>query len=279
MKIEQIINSDMLDLIFEGRNKEYGAYDLRRRYRKIMIRTGLIVLGLVILFVGWAFLKDRLKSLDDGPQDVKVELENLLPPPPMDENTPPPPPPPAPPPPPERASVQYVPPVVKEVVKEEVVLATVDDLKEKDPGVKTVEGDPNAKVNINTSTDIAPVFGDAKKVVIEEKEDDNKVFVSVEQKPTFPGGDAELFKWLAENIKYPSEARENGLQGKVIVRFLVEKDGSIKNVELVRDGVGGGAGNEALRVVKKMPNWKAGRQNGKAVRVQFTLPITFKLEE
>lgn len=201
----------------------------------------------------------------------------------MDETKPPPPPPPQPPPPPERASVQYVPPKVTkdELVKEKVELATVEDLKEKDPGTKTVKGDPNAKQVIDADNAKPGAFDDERKSVIVEpkKEDENKIFRVVEQNPEFPGGLSAMMAFLRDNIKYPAAARENGLQGKVFIQFVVEKDGSITAVKVIKDNVGGGAGIEAQRVVKMMPNWKPGRQNGKSVRVQYTLPVNFQLQD
>ncbi len=280
MNSEEILKADMLDLIFDGRNKSYGAYDMRKRYPKAVGKALLVGVFLALAILGYSVLKDRFADFLADDTEVVVDLADLAPPPPMDETKPPPPPPPEAPPPPERASVQYVPPVIKEVVAKEVELATVEDLKEKDPGVKTVEGDPNAKVNINTDADINPGLIEAteKKVVVDIP-DENKVFTVVEQQPEFPGGQGAMYKWIGENLKYPSEARSNGLQGKVIMQFTVEKDGSISSVKIIRDGVGGGSGDEAARVVKKMPRWKPGRQNGKSVRVQYTLPVTFKLEE
>lgn len=279
MKSEDILKADMLDIIFDGRNKEYGAYDLRRKYPKFLGRALIICILIVSAILGYALLKERFAGIFEKEVQVEANLADLEAPPPMEENEPPPPPETAPPPPPERASVQYVPPVVKEVVAQEAEIATVEELKDKDPGVKTVEGDPNAKVIIDTKADAAPgLFESSEKKVVAKVEDDNKIFTVVEQQPEFPGGIGAMYKWIGENLKYPSEARKNGLQGKVILQFTVEKDGSIANVKVVRDGVGGGAGDEAVRVVKKMPAWKPGKQNGKSVRVQYTLPVTFKLE-
>lgn len=109
-------------------------------------------------------------------------------------------------------------------------------------------------------------------VVVEEEE----IFQVVEEEPEFPGGMEALYKYLGESIKYPQLAKENNIEGKVYVTFVVEKDGSIANPRILRD-IGGGCGNEAIRVVKAMPKWKAGKQRGKNVRVQFNLPVSFKL--
>ncbi len=116
-------------------------------------------------------------------------------------------------------------------------------------------------------------------VEIEEEQEvvEEEIFVFVEEQPGFPGGDAELYKYLGENIKYPDLARNGKIEGEVFVRFVVEKDGSISNVRVMRD-IGGGCGNEAVRVVKAMPKWKPGKQRGKAVRTEFNLPVRFTLK-
>ena len=116
-------------------------------------------------------------------------------------------------------------------------------------------------------------------VVVEEEEEvkEEEIFTVVENEPEFPGGMEALYKYLAQNIKYPQLARENGITGKVYVTFVVEKDGSIANPKILRD-IGGGCGAEAIRVVKAMPKWSPGKQRGKAVRVQFNLPVNFNLK-
>ena len=110
----------------------------------------------------------------------------------------------------------------------------------------------------------------------EEEEEETQIFQVVETMPTFPGGDAARIKYLQNNLKYPTMARESGIQGKVFVTFVVEKDGSITDVKVLR-GIGGGCDEEAVRVIKNMPKWKPGKQRGKPVRVQFNMPIVFKL--
>ncbi len=116
-------------------------------------------------------------------------------------------------------------------------------------------------------------------VIVEEEEEvkEEEIFTVVENEPEFPGGMEALYKYLAQNIKYPQLARENGITGKVYVTFVVEKDGSIANPKILRD-IGGGCGAEAIRVVKAMPKWSPGKQRGKAVRVQFNLPVNFNLK-
>lgn len=115
-------------------------------------------------------------------------------------------------------------------------------------------------------------------VQVEEEvvEQEEEIFVFVEENPSFPGGEEALYAFLRDNIKYPQLARENNITGKVFVQFVVEKDGSVSNVKVMRD-IGGGCGQEAMRVVKAMPKWKPGKQRGKAVRAQYNLPVVFNL--
>ena len=160
------------------------------------------------------------------------------------------------------------PPPPPEVPEVTTVLEVVADDKE-----ITNELVVNAEVTDDTKNiEITPV-------VIEEEEDETEtqIFTVVENDPEFPGGMDALYKYLAQNIKYPQLARDNGITGKVYVTFVVEKDGSIANPKVLRD-IGGGCGQEAIRVVKSMPKWTPGKQRGKAVRVQFNLPVNFSLK-
>jgi protein TonB len=106
---------------------------------------------------------------------------------------------------------------------------------------------------------------------------EEEIFISVEKMPEFPGGETELYKYLNKNLKYPDIAKEQNLQGRVYITFVVEKDGSIANPKVARD-IGGGCGEEALRVVRNMPKWTPGKQRTQTVRVQYTLPVIFQLE-
>ena len=120
-------------------------------------------------------------------------------------------------------------------------------------------------------------IADLKQVVTQAEPEPEKVFDMVEQMPTFPGGNTELMKYLSEHIKYPVMAQENGTEGRVIVQFVVEKDGTIAEAHVAR-GVDPYLDKEALRVVQSMPRWIPGKQNGKAVRVKYTVPVMFKLQ-
>ena len=113
--------------------------------------------------------------------------------------------------------------------------------------------------------------------VQEEEVVEQEIFQIVEEMPAYPGGDQKLMEFIAKGIKYPQIARETGIQGRVFVGFVVEPDGSVSNVKVLR-GIGGGCDEEAMRVVKSMPKWKPGKQRGKAVRVSYMLPVNFKLQ-
>ena len=164
--------------------------------------------------------------------------------------------------------VEPPPPPPPEVPEVTTLINVVDDEQK-------IENDfvVNAEMNEETkNVEITQV-----KVEEEEEVAEEPIFTVVESEPEFPGGMEALYKYLGQNIKYPQLARENGITGKVYVTFVVEKDGSIANPRILRD-IGGGCGAEAIRVVKAMPKWSPGKQRGKAVRVQFNLPVNFNLK-
>lgn len=267
------------DLVFENRNKSYGAFFLRRIYDKNMTKGMLVGMLAFLLLIFSPAIYAKYKEFIESRQndDLMMKEVTLAEPPPIDPNKPEPPPPPKIDPPPIKDQIKFVPPVVKkdeEVVDEEPP-PTVEEIKDKEISIKTEEGKDDG---VDASL-VEPVKEEAPPPppVIEEDPDDKKVFDFVQQKPEFPDGEAALLKYLNSNIKYPAIARENSITGRVIVKFVVTKTGEIQNVSLVR-GIGGGCDEEALRVVKSMPPWKPGKHNGKAVNVTFTLPITFKLE-
>jgi protein TonB len=151
-------------------------------------------------------------------------------------------------------------------------VTTEFEVVEDDAEIKT-ELVVNAEVTDETKNiEITPV-----KIEEEEEEEETQIFTVVENDPEFPGGMEALYKYLRDNIKYPQLARDNNITGKVYVTFVVERDGSIANPRVLKD-IGGGCGAEAIRVVKSMPKWKPGKQRGKAVRVQFNLPVSFNLQ-
>lgn len=205
-----------------------------------------IVLSLMFVAFEWSE-RDKKIDLSGQVQDIVAEEEMI----PITEQqaTPPPPPPP------------------QEVQKVEEVLRIVEnDVQVEATEIASSEDD-------NTAVEIKEV---AAPVVVEEVVEE-EIFQVVEEMPSFPGGMGELMKFLGNNIKYPAVAQENGIQGRVIIQFVVEKDGSVANPVVVK-GVDPALDKEALRVVKSMPNWTPGKQRGKAVRVKYTVPVTFRLQ-
>ena len=153
-----------------------------------------------------------------------------------------------------------------EVPQQTTQLEIVDD------DVETQDIEINAEVEQNE------VIEEYVPVEVEEEEvQEQEIFQIVEEMPSFPGGEAELLKYVATHIKYPQIARETGIQGRVFVGFVVEPDGSVSNVKILR-GIGGGCDEEAVRVIKSLPKWKPGKQRGKAVRVSYQIPVLFKLQ-
>lgn len=262
----------MLDIIFADRNKAYGAYKLRREYPKYLQRATALGLLLILLMFAFPYIMSAVRDLvPDKPVDVVAELG---PPPDIDPNNPPPPPPPPPPtpPPPVRSTVKFVPPVIKkdEEVQEEEI-KTVEELIEKkeDIGTEDKKGDDDAAPSeIDTPSDLGV------EEVVEEKVYEQ---FDIQKPPSFPGGEIELIKFLNKNIEYPALAKENNIQGSVALTFVVNKDGSVSDVQIIKD-IGGGCGKEAVRVVKAMPKWSPGEANGHAVKVRFTLPVRFRLD-
>lgn len=278
MDSAKALQSDFLDILFEGRNKEYGAYELRKKYDKRVRNAILGTLGLFVFLAG-AYLLYNVLSAEDLSKAKKpvvetIKMEDLKIP--DEPNKPPPPPPPPAPPPPVKPSVQFTPPVIKKdnEVKPDEEPPKQEDIKEKAVSTKTVEGDPNG-VDPGLLED-SKGSGVVEAPAAPAKEE---IFTFVEQPPTFPGGEDALNKYLSKNIRYPHVAQENGIQGTVFVQFIVDSEGNIKDVKTVGATKGGGLEEEAVRVVKTMPKWKAGRQNGRQVSVQFNLPIRFTLAE
>ena len=174
-----------------------------------------------------------------------------------------------------------------EVVEEEMVEITKQEEPKPQPvevpkqttQLEIVEDDVEVEdIEINAEVDQAEVIEEYVPVEVQEEEVvEQEIFQIVEEMPAYPGGDQKLMEFIAKGIKYPQIARETGIQGRVFVGFVVEPDGSVSNVKVLR-GIGGGCDEEALRVIKAMPKWKPGMQNGKKVRVSFAIPINFKLQ-
>ena len=272
-----LIDNGWVDLVFEGKNQAYGAYQLRKdtgkRNLKALITMFLIFAAIAAIVIAKVSIDNYIASRNaaietdvelqslaekqeakaekkDEPEVEKIEIERV------------------------KSSVAFTVPEIKkdDEVKEEQEIKSQDELQE----TNTAIGAFNVEGNDETGGEVLK----AKEVIAESeppKVEETKVFDVVEEMPQFPGGQAALLEYLAKNIKYPVVAEENGVQGRVIVTFVVERDGSITDVRVVKS-VDPSLDKEAARVVKSMPKWQPGKQNGSAVRVKYTVPVQFRLQ-
>jgi protein TonB len=247
------------DIVFEDRNKEYGAYKLRKKYNRTVLTAlgiGVVILSTAVItpYLNAKASENRSKRAD---RQVEIKMENLNTP---TEAAPPPPPPPPPP-----ADVvqqqRYIPPVV------------VDSIKPED--VKQLMTADQAQTEV-TNKEVVEVQVQVKEEV-QETEAEPEPFVVVEEMPMFPGGEIELLKYINEHTTYPEIAKENNIQGKVIVRFCVTPKGGVSQVSVLK-GVDPELDKEAMRVVGTLPTFKPGKQGGKPVPVWYMVPIAFTLK-
>jgi len=268
-----IFKTQWVDVVFAGRNKDYGAYDLRRISPKYTARALLIGILLFVALVTSPMIIKAIRGDQDDTAEQVIETEVVLSePPPVNEEAPPPPPP-VEPPPPRVDQVRMPPPKVvpAEQVRDEEP-PTVEELKKADPGPKTIAGDPTADIRIDM-----PVGEGPKDAQVTEAGSGIMDFNAVEVQPTFPGGLAEFYKWVGKNYNYPQMAKEQGVSGTIHVSFVVERDGSLTDIKVLRD-LKYGTGEEAVRMLKASPKWKPGIQNGRPVRVSYSLPIKLNLQ-
>lgn len=264
-------SSEWCDLIFSGKNKAYGAYQLREKSPK---RHNIaVILVIVIALIGFS-IPTLIKMATPKQKEVMTEVTTLsqLEEPEIKQEEMKRVEPVAPPPPALKSSIKFTAPVIKkdEEVHEDDEIKSQQELTETKVAISIADVKGNDEEN---GADIA----DLKQVVTQAEPEPEKVFDMVEQMPAFPGGMQELMVYLGKNIKYPTIAQENGTQGRVIIQFVVERDGTISDVRVAR-GVDPYLDKEAVRVVKSMPKWIPGKQNGKAVRVKFTVPVMFRLQ-
>ena len=273
-----LISNEWADIVFQGRNKVYGAYQLRRSTGKRNIWAMVFVAAVAaVTYLGLAaynsyqaaqkakFEAEMEASLIETKKEAKVEKKTEAPKVEQVQKV-------------EKvkSSIAFTPPVIKKdsEVKPEEEMKTQDELKE----TKTAIGAFDVKGNDESGgTVLKAVEEIATPEPPKQEAEQNKVFDVVEQQPQFPGGMGALNQWLGSNIKYPAMAAENGIEGRVIVQFVVERDGSVSGVHVVR-GVDPSLDKEATRVVAQMPKWIPGKQNGSAVRVKYTVPVTFRLQ-
>jgi protein TonB len=263
-----ILKQEWIDVVFTDRNKAYGAYELRQQNPKNTNKALVIGIILFVFIISFQTIVNFISGfIPKATEKVKITNVVLQPPPPLDKTKPPPPPPE--PPKPKVDQVKFPPPIVKpdNEVKEQP--PTVKELEVADPGQKTLKGDPNADIKIDE-----PVGNSDVKQVTEE--DPNKIFTAVEKEPNFPGGEEAFRNYLGKNIHYPAIAKENNVQGKVFLSFVVERNGALTDIKVVR-GIGSGCDDEAMRVLKNSPKWTPGIQNGRPVRVAYTIPVSFTL--
>ena len=272
-----LISNDWTELVFAGRNQAYGAYQLRKGTGKRNIWSMVFVAAVAALaYVGLAaynsyqdaqkakFEAEMEASLLEAKKEAKVEKKTEAPKVEQVQKV-------------EKvkSSIAFTPPVIKKdsEVKPEEEMKTQDELKE----TKTAIGAFDVKGNDDEGGTVLKAVEEIAAPEPPKHEEENKVFDVVEQMPSFPGGQAALMQYLAKNIKYPVVAEENGIQGRVIVTFVVGKTGAISNVQVAK-GVDPSLDKEAVRVVSSMPNWIPGKQNGQSVNVKYTVPVMFKLQ-
>jgi periplasmic protein TonB len=261
MDAKALLQANYLDILFDNRNKQYGGYELRKNYHKRMQKAILFVVLAATALSASTLIKTTSTVKQALPKiyvtNCPMQIIDIVPPPPS--------------PPASTAVKPTVANVLPKIVEDNKAIEppkTVDDLIGKESGkvdaVGSADGTEPATTNTNNSsgggTHTTPTS--------------NEIPVWTEQMPEFNGN---LSAYLQKHLRYPDAARENNIEGRVVVQFVVNEDGSIGNA-VIKKGIGGGCNEEALRVVRAMPKWKAGMQNGRAVKVYYTLPITFMLQ-
>lgn len=262
MKKQESTTSQMDDIVFEHRNKTYGAFILRKTYNKQLIKG--LLLSTAILITGLAYPVVASYNANEGGKTIWVETgtEIFTNDDPEDVVKPP---------------VPLPPPVPE--IKNRFVFKAPEIVE---GPVESTDGLPDQdylnKYMENIPVDVAREPTEVKKPdVIDEPTAKQETFITAEEMPIYPGGDVARQKFLAENIQYPQSAADIGLQGTVYVQFVVDSKGNITDVKVLR-GIGGGCDEEAVRVLKMMPQWFPGKQNGKTVRVLYNMAIGFKLQ-
>lgn len=269
------------DLIFEGRNKEYGAYKLRtqtgkRNFKAIITIAILAALCIILFYIKAGYdayqaahaknenvteisaLNQPKKKEAKVERKVQVEEKKEV----VKEV---------------KSSIKFTAPVIKKDadVKPEEEMKTQDQIMQTNTAIGALDvkgnSDQGEILKVTQRVETEPVKAEPKPEV------ENMVFDVVEQMPSFPGGPSALMQYLSSNIKYPVVAQENGVQGRVVVSFVVERDGSITDVQVARS-VDPSLDREAQRVVRNMPRWIPGKQNGQAVRVKYNVPVAFRLQ-
>jgi periplasmic protein TonB len=267
MEANKILSADILDLIFEDRNKEYGAYDLRKTYNRRITRALIITASVALLALVGSILASNL----NGPgKKVKLQEINLADVKQEEKKDEPPPPPPPKVEPPKVEMKQFTPPVIKKDEEVEKPPPPQEELKEAKIDVVNQEGIKDE--NIATPTNI----DEGKQVVEEKKDDDDQIFSKVEVEAAFPGGDSKWKQYLERNLNGNVASDGGAPEGNytIIVQFVVDKEGNISDVRALTSH-GFGMEEEAMRVIKKGPKWTPAIQNGRQVKAYRKQPITF----
>jgi protein TonB len=274
-----LLEQQWIDLVFEGKNEAYGAYTIRQntsnRNLKAMLALIAALAAIVIIFFSVTAAQDAIaRAAAEHETEVTLEAVEEE----IEEEK-------------DDEEIVYEAEELEQLVAEETVMnsekftayemeddapeqvtKTQDEVATSDVAIGAIDYDQGSneaehvlKVNEKVVDEVPPAV------------EETKVFDVVEQMPSFKGGDAALMEWLSKNIKYPVVAEENGIQGRVVATFVVERDGSITDVKIVKS-VDPSLDKEAVRVLKAMPKWIPGKQNGQAVRVKYTVPVTFRLQ-
>lgn len=281
-----LTSKEWRDLVFADKNKEFGAYTIRqtsdRRHNMAVLYTLVGLVIIVILVIGlskWSDYRAEQRALELAQEREQMmaaqlaEQQNEPEPEPEPEETKF-----------EQPEIEVPEEVLATVQVTQIAIVDADKVKNEVMDMDTQKEDNTARgVVTQTGSDDADKFKAVQEQVVvkepepEVKPKEEEIFVAVEQAAEFPGGQGALMKWLSNNIRYPESAQQNDIQGRVIVKFVVEKDGSIGAATILK-GVDKDLDREALRVVKRMPKWQPGKNNGVAVRSYFNLPVTFKLQ-
>ncbi len=272
MDANKILNADILDIIFEGRNKEYGAYELRKSYNRRLIRALIGTAAVILLlFIGYFVSGMKFGPKKAGVIVQDVQLEDV-----KEERKEPPPPPPPKVEPPKVEMAKFTPPkiVPDDKVKEEEKPPVVEKLEDTKIGTVNQEGIKDEGIT-------APPVSDAGKGVVEapkDNEDYDRTFTKVEIESLYPGGPAAWLRYLNKNLRFPDEAVNNEISGTVVVQFIVDKEGNVSDVEAISGPENGGLREEAVRVIKKSGKWTPAVQNGRQVKSYKKQPIVFKMD-
>jgi len=263
-----LTSKDWRDLVFDDRNKAYGGYVIRQESPRRHNIAVVVIIILAVLCIAVPALIKMVKPQDEAFKVTEVTTLSDLPE--ADEQKEQPKVQELPPPPPLKSSIKFTPPVIKK-----------DNEVNDNDEIKSQEDLNQAKANISIAdvkgTDDEHGVDIAEVKDVNNEVDESKPYVAVEQMPQFPGGEQKLMEFLGRNLHYPAVAQENGIMGRVIVRFVVSSTGKVTNVEVMR-GVDPMLDKEAMRLISSMPDWIPGKQNGKNVPVYYTIPIIFRLQ-